>query len=484
MNTAMNVIKTQRVACVMPPYYRLIESKNNRLTPAMHYVAECLHRRGHQVTLINGDYAKGSYADRVSMMENSWLLQDERIDQHTAYTELIATIKAFRPDYVFISAGDVLLPTVELSNPDSCIITAERIKREISPRIVCVGYGHLLKHVSRDKLKALDVVITCEAEGLLDDIIVAGKRGVFDDCWQENLDDLPILTDDYLHYPVDSNDWDYIMSRRGCEKKCAFCLQPTLRAGRVAKMSAQRFVDEIKYRIERFNIYDFYFSDLVFLHENSSRSQAVIDLLQQIKLQYPDFSWRAEYRVDMINSLEFLKQLKLAGCRHIKFGVEMMNDDMLKTVNKGTTTAQVKRAFALTKQAGISRTAYILLGCPGFSDDDYKKMWYDVKDLKADSYVINISIPYMGTELYYCMADQLKKHRFYESGEEGYIHVSKKMQHFWQISDETMQMYFQLEGRKDDLQHREYQRKIVDQTTYLQEGVVRYKAMQAVMQNQ
>ena len=80
-------------------------------------------------------------------------------------------------------------------------------------------------------------------------------------------------------------------------------------------MSPQRFAEEILYRIQKFGIYDFYISDLVFMQENMQRTEKMIELLIEIKQKYPDFSWRAEYR---------LQQLKRSGCRHIKFGVEMM----------------------------------------------------------------------------------------------------------------------------------------------------------------
>ena len=77
----MIVIKKHRIACVIPPYYRLIGSKNNRLTPAMHYVAEVLHNKGHEVCFINGDFADDtvSYADRISLAENNWLFKRENL---------------------------------------------------------------------------------------------------------------------------------------------------------------------------------------------------------------------------------------------------------------------------------------------------------------------------------------------------------------------------------------------------------------------
>lgn len=48
---------------------------------------------------------------------------------------------------------------------------------------------------------------------------------------------------------------------------------------------------------------------------------------------------------------------------------------MLDTMNKNITLEEIRRAFEITKQVGVKRTAFVLLGCPGFSDNDYRDMW-------------------------------------------------------------------------------------------------------------
>lgn len=51
--------------------------------------------------------------------------------------------------------------------------------------------------------------------------------------------------------------------------------------------------------------------------------------------------------------------------------------------------------------------------------------------------MININVPYVGTQLYEQVKEQLFDFGIYKDGEESYMHTSLVMQKFWGISDET-----------------------------------------------
>ena len=123
--------ESKRIACVIPPFYRLVESKNNRISPAMHYIAQILYQRGHNVLLINGDYADDEieYGDRVSILLNNWLFAERYKYGHESYDEVLSELQKFSPDIVFIGAGDILIPTVEIGSSQSCIFLAKQIKK-------------------------------------------------------------------------------------------------------------------------------------------------------------------------------------------------------------------------------------------------------------------------------------------------------------------------------------------------------------------
>lgn len=470
----------KKVACVIPPFYRLIESKNNRVTISMHYLAEILHRRGHEVIYINGDYADDSvsYCDRLSMTKNSWLFGVRYECGHVSYDEVMGVLQEFGPDVVIIGAGDVLMPTVELGSPQSCAYMAKRVRELLRKDIVCVGYGHLLRYASKEETKNLDVIITGEGEEDIANVVENDLRGMLPEKWVSDMDALPILTDSYLYQQYQPEDLDYIMSMRGCGHRCVFCQQPSMRGNRVAMMSSKRFVREVRYRIEQFGTTDFYFSDPVFIPNCSDRTNEMLKMLIHLKKEYPSFMWRSEARIDtIISHSSIAEKMYQSGCRHLKLGVEMLNPDMLAYIKKDIKSQEAIEAFKICRRAGIETTAYVLLGCPGFQDKDYQDMWKHFHDLQANNYVINITVPYQGTELYSEMATYLHQKGLYEDGEEGFSHISLIMKDFWNISDETLAMYFSLQGKKDDANKRSYCEKIVDKEYFDQYGIIRYLSL-------
>ena len=103
----------KKIVCVIPPFYRLLGSKNNRIPPAIHTVSQILYENDYDVVLINGDYGNDqvAYADRYSLFCNSWHLEYSYRNGHPLIEQTVNAVMDQQPDIVIISAGDVLLPT-------------------------------------------------------------------------------------------------------------------------------------------------------------------------------------------------------------------------------------------------------------------------------------------------------------------------------------------------------------------------------------
>jgi len=97
---------------------------------------------------------------------------------------------------------------------------------------------------------------------------------------------------------------------------------------------------------------------------------------------------------------EVVKTMKEAGCHYIRFGVESGSQKMLNIMKKGTTLAQIKRAFELCRKAGIKTQAFFLFGIPGETTQTVRETIEFAKKLRPDSAQFAVVIPHPGTDLY------------------------------------------------------------------------------------
>ncbi|MCB4790693.1 MAG: B12-binding domain-containing radical SAM protein [Elusimicrobia bacterium] len=184
-----------------------------------------------------------------------------------------------------------------------------------------------------------------------------------------------------------------MITSRGCPYQCLFCNRPHL-GKKFRARSAKNVVDEmescIKMGINEFLLYDDTF--------NIDR-QRVLDVCDEIIDRKLEIGWDIRARIDMIDE-ETLKKLKKANCERIHYGVEAGTDRVLKILNKGITISQVKEAFNMTKDAGISTLAYFMIGSPTETREDILETIKVSKELDPDFVHITITTPFPDTPLY------------------------------------------------------------------------------------
>jgi radical SAM superfamily enzyme YgiQ (UPF0313 family) len=97
---------------------------------------------------------------------------------------------------------------------------------------------------------------------------------------------------------------------------------------------------------------------------------------------------------------EVINAMKRAGCHYIRFGVESGSQEILDAMKKGTTLAQIRRAFDLCRKAGIKTQAFFLFGVPGETNQTIKETIKFAKRLRPDSAQFAVVVPHPGTDLY------------------------------------------------------------------------------------
>jgi radical SAM superfamily enzyme YgiQ (UPF0313 family) len=157
------------------------------------------------------------------------------------------------------------------------------------------------------------------------------------------------------------------MTSLGCPYACKFCM-----AGKRKwrPRSAENCAAEVKRAAERWGISAFQILDDCF-NFNHERVMEFCALVKPLNVK-----WYCNngLRADRINE-EQARAMYDAGCRHITFGIESANDDILKAINKGENLEQISDAIEYTSKAGIQTAGFFLIGLPGSSfETDMKSL--------------------------------------------------------------------------------------------------------------
>ncbi len=184
-----------------------------------------------------------------------------------------------------------------------------------------------------------------------------------------------------------------MLTSRGCPFRCSFC-DKSVSGSRWRAREADDVVDELAWLASRgvgfVNFYDDNFT------LSRRRVHAICAAIQRRGL---DIAWKAEARVDGVD-LEALKAMRAAGCRVVAYGVESANPDTLTLLRKDVKVDKVRRAFALTREAGLRSVAYMILGAPGESQAEVRRSLDFVHEIRADYVQFSSLVALPNTPLY------------------------------------------------------------------------------------
>ena len=154
-------------------------------------------------------------------------------------------------------------------------------------------------------------------------------------------------------------------------------------------------LDEIDEVVNKYHIKAIIFYDDLFTLEK----ERVIALCEGILKRRYRIDWKCEGRVNQVD-FEMLALMKRAGCSLIAYGVESGNQKGLDYLNKKTKVEQIKRAFRLTRKAGIRTISYFILGIPVETYKDAMNTIDFANEIKSTYAQFSVLSPYYGTKVY------------------------------------------------------------------------------------
>jgi len=240
-----------------------------------------------------------------------------------------------------------------------------------------------------------------------------------------------------------------LLSGRGCTFNCTFCyrLDPGFRP-----RSNESVIDEIKLLKKNYDI-----TYITFLDELLMSSQArTISLCEDFIRSQLNIKWDCNGRLNYAKP-EVLQIMKKAGCVFINYGIESLDDEVLKNIKKGLTTDQIISGVEHTLNSGISPGLNIIFGNIGDNKQALNKAVKFLLKYSDGSQLRTIRpvTPYPGSPLYYYAIEKglLKDcEDFYENK---HINSDLLSVNFTELSDD--EFYEALFDANKELVHAYYQ---------------------------
>jgi len=191
---------------------------------------------------------------------------------------------------------------------------------------------------------------------------------------------------------------DFVMpmlSGRGCTFKCTFCYR--MDKGFRGRLAGS-ILEEIRYLQTNYGItYISFFDELLM-----SSKKRTIELCEAFIHSGIKFKWDCNGRLNYATP-EVLELMKRAGCVFINYGIEAMDNEVLKNMKKALTTDQIVKGIEATLKAGISPGFNIIFGNVGDNKEtlqagvDFLLKYDDGAQMRT----IRPVTPYPGSPLYY-----------------------------------------------------------------------------------
>lgn len=350
-------------------------------------------------------------------------------------------------DEIHRRSPDVVVTGILYAPQDEDVQEGFRLIKSISPDIITVAEGPHFSGIPRESMQAcpeIDFITVGEAEGTLLELVQSVNRNghsyghIKGLAWRDhgnvivnsprpfikNLDDLPRPA--YHLLDLDKNLYRQLVildryvrvySSRGCKARCEFCHRWPQFDGTYRTRSGRSMAEEVMHLHETYGIKTFEFYDADF-GEDAIMVENFCNTL--LKKQYDINLWVLTRADNVIgwHARRLLPKLRDAGLRLAAVGVEYYTDEKLKTMGKRTTTAEIRTAFRLLREAGIASVGLSILGWWDETPETAEALYdYIVDDIQADFLGMMILQPLPGTLLWRQVKDEpwlLKEYKLYD----------------------------------------------------------------------
>ena len=359
------------------------------------YIAAVLEQRGDKVTVYNQDmhHYPDEHLTRFLDTHEFDAVGVSVIAGYYQYRKLLAISAAInnskrRPFYAIGGHGPSPEPEYFLKKTGADVVIRGEGEDTVKELLAAIEAGQAL-----DSVKGIAFMKDGQ-------VVITPDRPLI-----ENIDTIPFPA--YHLFPVEyyrllrmphvANS-DFIMpllSGRGCTFKCNFCYR--MDKG-FRPRSNNSIIEEIKFLKRNYEINYIAFSDEL-LMSSISRTVSLSEDFIKANLK---IKWECNGRLNYARP-DVLKLMKKSGCVFINYGIESLDDQILKNMNKVLTVSQIIKGIEATLKEGISPGFNVIFGNIGENKQTLRKgvefllKYDDGSQLRT----IRPVTPYPGCPLYY-----------------------------------------------------------------------------------
>lgn len=187
----------------------------------------------------------------------------------------------------------------------------------------------------------------------------------------------------------------WIISSRGCPFDCTYCASKQVWKRVWRARSPENIFQEVQEITKKYKLQHVNFADDTFTVDRM-RCLELCDLFQRKKSK---ITWACNAHVNTVDK-ELLREMKRAGCVEIWMGMESGSPLILKELKKGISPEQTSDAFKWSKEVGLKRHAYLMIGAPSESHETILETEKLIEEIRPDYAILTILTPYPGCALY------------------------------------------------------------------------------------
>lgn len=360
------------------------------------YIASVCREAGHEVTIYSQDVYHYSEDHLINYLgKNAFdIIGTGSCGGYYQYRKMLKLAEAInqaKKEAKFVVGGHLVTPE------------AEFFIRKLDADYIVLGEGEEtmkeLLHNLENRLSTTDIkgIAYLDAEG---NFVQNERRELIKD-----IDSIPYPAWDLFpmdHYAllrmpnIKSSDRCMVMySGRGCTFKCNFCYR--MDTG-FRQRSDESIIEEIKILKEKYHINYIAFWDELLV----SSVERTTKLCKKMIAEKLDIKWECNGRLNYAKP-EMLQLMKESGCVFINYGIESMDEQALRNMNKALTVKQIIEGIENTLAAGISPGYNIIFGNIGENKESLRLgVEFLLKyDDHAQLRTIRPVTPYPGCPLYY-----------------------------------------------------------------------------------